>query len=128
MWSVETLNGELMPSILHLLYLIYPILTCLDPDSYSEYGSTKVLNKGLIWIRIHNTAVMKTVPLKHGEWFVVLDRNGQGEQVLSDEAAQRLHQLPLACWPRRYGGTADSGGCCSTGAAGNTRIDLKKMA
>ena len=28
----------------------------MDPDSYSEYGSTKVLNTDPIWIRIHNTA------------------------------------------------------------------------
>ena len=39
--SVKSLNGEFMSSIFHLLPLIYPIFTCLDPDSYSAYGSTK---------------------------------------------------------------------------------------
>ena len=34
--------------ILHLLLLIFPIFTCVDPDLYSEYGcgSTKLLNTG----------------------------------------------------------------------------------
>ena len=61
--SVESLNGELMSSIIHVLPLIFSIFTCLDPDPYSEYGSrsTRVLNADQIWIRIHNNA--------HESWF-----------------------------------------------------------
>ena len=46
-----------MSSILHLLTLIYPIFTSVNPDPYSEYGSQskKLMNKDLIWIRIHYT-------------------------------------------------------------------------
>ena len=29
------MNGEFMSSILHILRLIYPKFTCLDPDPYS---------------------------------------------------------------------------------------------
>ena len=49
----------LMSKILHLLSLFYPIFTCVDPDPYSKYGSgsTKLLNKDPIRIRIHNTEV-----------------------------------------------------------------------
>ena len=59
-WSVESLNGEFnqfTSKILHLLLLIYPIFTSVDPDPHSEYGSvsTKFLNTDPIWIRIHNT-------------------------------------------------------------------------
>ena len=36
--------------------LFYPIFTCMDPDPYWEYGSTKLLNMDPIQIRIHNTA------------------------------------------------------------------------
>ena len=39
---------------LHLLPLIYPTFTHVDPDF--EYGSTKILNTDPFWIRIHNTA------------------------------------------------------------------------
>ena len=42
--AVESLNGEFMSSILHLVPLIYPLFTGLGPDPYSEYGSSKVLN------------------------------------------------------------------------------------
>ena len=37
--------------------LIYPIFTCVDPDPYSEYESsrsTKMLNTDPSWIRIYN--------------------------------------------------------------------------
>ena len=40
------MKGEFMSQmsqILQLLPLFYPIL-CVDPDPYSEYGSTKLLN------------------------------------------------------------------------------------
>ena len=40
--SVEFLIVEFLSSILHLLHQIYP----MDPDPYSEYGSTKLLNTG----------------------------------------------------------------------------------
>ena len=36
--------------------LFYPIFTCMEPDPYWEYGSTKLLNMDPIRIRIHNTA------------------------------------------------------------------------
>ena len=49
------LNGEFWPWTVHLLSLSYPILTCVDPDLYSEYGSIKFLNTYSIWIRIPNT-------------------------------------------------------------------------
>ena len=41
-----TKNGEFLSSIIHLLLLIYPIFTCVDPgpDPYFKYGSTKMLN------------------------------------------------------------------------------------
>ena len=49
------MNGEFLSLTSHLLPLIYPIFTCVDP--YSEYGSTsaKFLNTDPIWIRIHKT-------------------------------------------------------------------------
>ena len=49
--SGGSLNGKFLSSMLHFLPLIYPIFTCLDPDSYSDYGSIKVLNTApiLIW-------------------------------------------------------------------------------
>ena len=31
------LKGTFLSSILHLLPLIYPAFTCVDPDLYSEY-------------------------------------------------------------------------------------------
>ena len=40
------MNGEFLSSILHLLPLICHIFTGVDPDPYSEYGSTS------LWIRI----------------------------------------------------------------------------
>ena len=33
--SVGSMNGELLSSILHLLFLIYPFFTCVDPDPQS---------------------------------------------------------------------------------------------
>ena len=55
--QLESLNGEFMSSILHLLPLISPIFTYVD--SYLEYGpvSTKVLNTDPNCIRIQNTAL-----------------------------------------------------------------------
>ena len=54
---VESMTGQFMSSILHLLSLIYRTFPCLDP--YSEYGSgsTKVLNTDPIWILIHNIGI-----------------------------------------------------------------------
>ena len=46
------MNGEFLSSILHLLPLICHIFTGVDPDPYSEYGSTKFMNTDTIWIRI----------------------------------------------------------------------------
>ena len=40
----------------YALSLIYPIFICVNPDPYSESGSTKFLNTDSIWTRIHNTA------------------------------------------------------------------------
>ena len=54
-WVFEWWFNFLMSSILHILPLIYSIFTCVDPDPYSEYGSTKVLNTDSFWIWIHNT-------------------------------------------------------------------------
>ena len=51
-WSVKSMNGEFLSSILHLLPLICHIFTGVDPDPYSEYGSTKFMNTDTIWIRI----------------------------------------------------------------------------
>ena len=55
-FSLWMLN--LLSSILHLLPLIYPIFSCIDPDPYLEYGSgtgtTKLRNKDSIWIWNHN--------------------------------------------------------------------------
>ena len=50
--SDESLNGEFISEILHLLPLFHLIFTCLDPDPYWEYGSgsTKLL-------KTHNTGV-----------------------------------------------------------------------
>ena len=56
---VESLNGELMSSILHLLPLIHPLFNCADPDPYqiqnTNPDSQRVLNTDAIWIQIHNT-------------------------------------------------------------------------
>ena len=51
---VESLNGEFLPSIIHLWPPIYPTVTCVDPISEYGSGSTKMLNTDPIWIRIHN--------------------------------------------------------------------------
>ena len=50
--QVESLNGEFMFQILHLLPLFYhiPVFTCVDPDLCWEYGSKKLLNAGPIRI------------------------------------------------------------------------------
>ena len=55
-WWIFVLNVQ----ILHLLPLIYPIFTCLDPNPYLEYesGSTKLLNMDPIWIRICNCCML----------------------------------------------------------------------
>ena len=52
------MNGEILSSVLTNLPLICPILTCVDPDPYSEYGSgsTKLLNTDPNGIQIQNTA------------------------------------------------------------------------
>ena len=46
--SQLSLNAGFMSSILHLLPLIYPIFTYLDPDQYrySEYGYGSTFQKG----------------------------------------------------------------------------------
>ena len=51
-----------MSSTLHLLPLIYPLFTCVDPDPYSENRSesTKDLNTDPFWIRIHKTGPSRT--------------------------------------------------------------------
>ena len=46
-------------NLCHLLSLFYPIFTCVDPDPYSQYGSTKHLNMDPIRVRIHNTALSR---------------------------------------------------------------------
>ena len=77
-------NLCLQSSILHLLPIIYPIFTCVDPDRYSEYGSgsKKLLNIGndLIWIRIHNTGFVAFFGrinscFWEGFYFLVLSNN-----------------------------------------------------
>ena len=35
--------------------LFFPIFNCVEPDPYSENGSTKLQNTDPIWIQIHNT-------------------------------------------------------------------------
>ena len=35
-------NREFLPSILHILPLIYPIFNCVDLDPYSELGSAPI--------------------------------------------------------------------------------------
>ena len=44
MLTVKSLKGEFLSSILHLLTLIYPVITCMD--QYSVYGSIKVAEYG----------------------------------------------------------------------------------
>ena len=47
--------------------LIYPIFTCVDPDPYSEYESsrsTKMLNTDPSWIRIYNTDIDSNPKIK----------------------------------------------------------------
>ena len=45
---------NLTPFASNLSY-VYLLYVDLDPYSEYEYGSTKLLNTNLIWIRIHNT-------------------------------------------------------------------------
>ena len=51
-------------TILHLLPLICPIFTCVDPDPYSEYRSrsTRLSNTDPIWIWIHKNDAASAAP------------------------------------------------------------------
>ena len=76
--SLESLNGEFMSSILHLLLLIYPKFNWLEQDPYSKCksGSTKVMNTDPIWFRIRSHNPVKNTV--HVEKERKRDEQGKG--------------------------------------------------
>ena len=76
--SLESLNGEFMFSILHLLLLIYPKFNWLEQDPYSKCksGSTKVMNTDPIWFRIRSHNPVKNTV--HVEKERKRDEQGKG--------------------------------------------------
>ena len=60
---------NLTPFASNLSY-VYLLYVDLDPYSEYEYGSTKLLNTNLIWIRIHNTAENYYILIMHSSIYL----------------------------------------------------------
>ena len=63
--SVKSLNGEFMSTVFHLLPLIYPLFTCVDPDTYS---AVEILT-------------LASVLTSARAFFPVSDQNGQSRPI-----------------------------------------------